>query len=321
METRVVNVNVNLGHPDPDNEKLKDVFDNRNEERVAELHAYIESFPLPVIDYPVETCEEGFLLNLTTAILNKVTGLIFLFKTALFHGWRDFKRSELTVYTDNHTFDCQAVYHAKESEFAGMTLEHPRGMFGSYKDAIASAKELLNVLDINRRTELIKDTAKKISRAAFSSDANFYSVVEVSAKEFSKIEKDVLAAYQKTEKYFTDKRKDTDKFENLYGNKDGIKEVVNMVTDLDTVLRSVAGIADTLEYVESCVGDMVTALKINEKNLGGKDLAFHKKQLDVLAGLVRSWGIIFEKFSIIVNDIYRVNHNVYINMKVMRDKL
>ena len=311
-----VNISVNLDRKGTDTEKLKDIVNNRATERLQELHACMEAFEL---EYDPESVagEEGFgsfVLNCLTGIANTITGILFLFKTGLFDGWRDFKRSELTEYCQAHVFTVKRLKHLTEGEFAPTEFEKPRGMLGSYMNAINSLEAVFNEMNIEAAAKRMLTVAKDIRDKIRTPDNVLSGIIEASNRDFDKIEKNVTKVFDKSSAIFTEKKTDTATFKELYGNTMQFEAVIDKLQDMDDVMRSVAGIESTMEDIEKVVKETIDDVKRYSVNIP-------KKTLDQFVAMIRNWGFMFEKFSVAVNDLYRVNHNVCINLKIVANKL
>ena len=308
-----VNINVNIDKKEKIEEQLKDIAHNRSKERLETLHVAIESYQIKFnIDLtPGNESFTGFIKNFLSDILNTIAGMIYLFKTALFDGWRDFKRSELTEYCQSHAVSIRRVFHNYEGVYDHLEMEHPEGMKGDYNKAISSLEELFNVINISATSKRMKEIAKQLYNSVTINVGEFTSLVETSNREFDRVERDVNRAFDKTSAIFTDKRNDNAKFKELYGSNRGFEDTVNRVIDLDDVMRSVAGVEDDLESLESTINDMVKYFRHNP------DRVVNKNTLSTLSKLIRRWGFLFEKFSIGANDLYRVNHNICVNLMTL----
>jgi hypothetical protein len=312
-----INISVNLDKKEKIEEQLKDFAHNRSTERVETLHAAIESYQ---IEFNIDLCagNEGFsnyIKNFFSGILNTITGMLYLFKTALFDGWRDFKRSELTEYCQSHAVTVRRIVRAEEGSYTFKDMEHPEGMQGGYVSAIDSLVAVFNALNISATTKRMKEIAKQMYNATAGNATEFANVVETSNREFDKIEREVNRVFDKSSTIFTEKRNDVAKFKVLYGTNRNMEDIIDRLIKMDDVLQSVAGVESDLESIQDTVKETVDYLKT------APDAAISKKTIDVFSQLVRHWGFLFEKFSISVNDLYRVNHNVCVNLRVLADEL
>lgn len=308
-----VNINVNIDKKEKIEEQLKDIARNRSTERVEALHAAIESYQVE-FNIDLTAGNEGFtnfIKNFFSGILNTIAGMVYLFKTALFDGWRDFKRSELTEYCQSHAMSIRRVVRNDEGIYNHLDMEHPEGMKGDYLTAIDSLVAVFNTLNITAATKRMKEIAKQMYRGTVGNGGDFANIVETSNREFDKIEHDVNRVFDKSSAVFTEKRNDSAKFTALYGSNRGMENIIDRLMKLDDVMQSVAGVESDLEDIESTVKDIVEYFKVSPEGY------ITKKTLDTFSKLVRHWGFLFEKFSISVNDLYRVNHNVCVNLRFL----
>jgi hypothetical protein len=52
------------------------------------------------------------------------------------------------------------------------------------------------------------------------------------------------------------------------------------------------------------------------ENIDGKDLT--RQQLDMLSKIARAWGTHFDRFATVINDVYRIDHNVTLDIVQIR---
>ena len=69
---------------------------------------------------------------------------------------------------------------------------------------------------------------------------------------------------------------------------------------------------DRLKHLEQTIEYIGESENINDMS---------RSSVDSLAKIVRSWAFLFEKYSIIINDLYRVNHNLVYNLEDLRKNL
>lgn len=308
-ETRHVNINVNIDKSHELDEKIADAMQNRDEERTAALHAAFEAYHIEMPTMGLElvpgTEDFGqFVRNLIIGLANKITGAIYLLKTALFDGWRDLKRTELEVFCQNHSFDLTAITRQDRYRFEKMVLEHPEGMVGSYMQAADTLAKFFNELDMHALVAQMRSITNSVRKSLGRGSTEFISVVDSANRDFRDM-KVIERAFEETSKVFTTKKNDSATFKVLYDTPQLLKKTVDKVSRMDVVLKSVAGIVAELETIENEIKNISNHPNIKE---------LPKKHVELLSKMVFNWAVIFEKFSIVTNDLYRVNHNITINL-------
>lgn len=305
--TRHVNINVNVDTKNKEEELLKNIAENRGELRVKVLHNYIERSTIYVTPELIAG-QEGFIDNVFNGILNKLGGIVYLFKTALFDGWRDFKRTELKVYHDNRLSSLRSIYRIERGALDHLNLDHPRGMRGDYLSAIAALKAVFNVLNMSDTASKIIEVIDKLDSELYVNNPLFVSLVESTSRDYTKLERDINRAFDSASKIFTEGSDDKAKFTALYGSNAGIEKVMDTILDMEDQFQSVAGIYSKLEKIQN---------KVKTLSESAKRVKLSSKEVNMLYDLIRIWGFMFEKFSLTINDLYRVNHNVYVNLLVI----
>lgn len=307
--TRHVNVSVNIDTKNKEEEILKNIADNHGTLRVATLHNYITRSNIHITPELIAS-QEGFVDNVFNSILNKISGLMYLFKTALFDGWRDFKRTELKVFHDNHLASLRSIYKIKPGILDHITFEHPCGMQGDYITALNTLENVFNALNMSDTASKIVEVIEKLQSQVYIGNGTFSAVLDTEGRNFAKLEKEINKAFDKASEVFTEKKNDKAKLKDLYGTPADIETVVDKLIDMETHFQAVAGIYSKLEKIQDKVTDLNESVKRNE---------ISAKEINMLYDLIRVWGFMFEKFSLNVNDLYRVNHNVYVNLLVIDD--
>ena len=242
-------------------------------------------------------------------IVNIIGHVVKLFSTGLFYGWRDFKRSELQEYCDSNMMTVSEIMEEKNfAAYRKLQIECPRGMQGMYSPAVSSLLKYLNDLDMGARSKeicaMINDLVDDVRRSNLQ--VNAY----VRRTNGSVLPKTLETDYTTlSKKYFTSGSRDKDSFEKLFDSVSEAKSIVNDVKDADSHLREVATVHDRLMDVNSAVNDMITnhADKINAT------------QVTDLVNLIRAIAFSFDRYSVVVNDLTRVGHNLVIDIRRMRD--
>lgn len=120
--------------------------------------------------------------------------------------------------------------------------------------------------------------------------------------------------FNDTEKYMTTKKVDMMKCSQAFpGKAAGFSEILDMLLDKgNSYLQSVAAIHSRLEEVEELVKEI--AEYANRVQLT-------RQQLDMLSKLARAWAVNFDRFATVINDVYRIDHNVTLDIVQIRKYL
>jgi hypothetical protein len=116
--------------------------------------------------------------------------------------------------------------------------------------------------------------------------------------------------FKETEKHMTTKKVDTMLCKDLFPRGAGFKEVVDALTSVgNSHLQSVASIHSRMTEVEETVKEIAEIVNTKE---------ITRQQLDMLSKIARVWATYFDRFATVINDVYRIDHNVTLNIVQIR---
>lgn len=242
-------------------------------------------------------------------IVNIIGHVVNLFTTGLFYGWRDFKRSELQEYCDSNVLTVSSLMSEKNfGLYRTLQVECPRGMQGMYRPAVTALLKYLNDLDMGARSKeicaMIDDLVDDVRRN------NLQTNTYVRKTHGSLLPKSLETDYAALgKKYFTSGSRDKDTFEKLFDSVSDVKNIVDDVKDADSHLREVATVHDRLMTINSAVNDMITNHVDKIKTA----------QVNDLVNIIRAIAFSFDRYSVVVNDLTRIGHNLVIDIRRMRD--
>lgn len=261
----------------------------------------LESFLSPVVN--------GF-----AGILNVIGHVVNLGKTGLFHGFRDFKRSELMDYTDSNFATMQRLYMAKYVDCMDLMCDRPEGLITTYAKALDAIFAFLDELDLAAKSKQMLEAGNLLLDSVRSQNSTFTTTVSDVYREYGNLSK-INSLYSKVETCFSSSRNEAGQvpYRKLYNSQREFTDVVkSLLGKGNTHLRSVAGVFSRLEELEEVITELANT--VNEVNLS-------RSQLDVLSKIARAWAEQFDKFAVVVNDIYRIDHNVTLNVQDLRKHL
>jgi len=259
-------------------------------------------------------CAEGFMSNVTNGLygLGNIVGHILnLFRTGLFDGWRDFKRSELRAYVQSNEFTMLRFNSPNYSSACmSLELEVPEGMVSSYDTTLNALFAFLDELNLNEVSKNVLETADTILVSLRAQNGKFNDIVRDVYSDYSN-NAAVENKFRDTERHMTTKRVDKMKFKEAYpGGFRELKDVVEkVITTGNSHLQSVASIHSRMEETEELMGAI--AKLVDVKSIG-------RQQLDQLSKIARVWAYNFDKFATIINDVYRIDHNITGNIMQCR---
>ena len=280
-------------------------FQQQREQLIAQLHMLEYLSNNEKLGY---IGQEGFvsaLKNSVTGLANIMGHILNLFKTSLFDGWRDFKRSELAEYSDSNRFTMGRLYSSENfQKVAFLQVDTPKGMIGSYIDAIASLQKFLDMLNmLDRSTKMLRMT-ETIYTDIVKVNPSFSSHVNDVYREMTP---PLVAKYfDETSKIFTARKDDKQQFRTLFKDMREYETCVKQCIHMDSHLRAVASVHSRMEDISQLVDKIIeNADKMT------------RPQVDDLVKMVRMYAETFDRYAVVINDLNRVNHNLtFVTMSI-----
>lgn len=252
---------------------------------------------------------EGFtdvIKNLLSGIVNTFGHLLNLFKTALFYGWRDFKRGELSEYADSNALTIRRLYFEDNYyRLANEEIDVPQGMKGTYLQALGSLDAFLAEINMTQRAQRIEEMSANILQSYKRSNPSFSSHIKQGIKDFDT--RRLYSLFVTCGKYFTTKRDARSAFNKAFATSKEYKVVCEQCMEGDSYLRAVAGVHSRLESTEKNFTEMI--------EYGG---AASINDLRELSKLARYFAESFDMYSTVIRDRLRIDHNLMLVTKDMR---
>lgn len=252
--------------------------------------------------------------NGVRGVVNVLGHVLNLFRTGLFDGWRDFKRSELTAYCQSNiaTIRYMKTNNKIFDQCMNVNLYVPQGMVGTYSKTLAVMLDYLSELNmLEMSKQMLEVTDNILTNLRASNNKVFGDIIQdVYAQYTNTTRLDQL--FRETEKYMTTKKVDTMPCKDAFPDKgQGFSDLVNILTSVgNSHLQSVASIHSYMTEVEETVKEI--AERINTKEIS-------RQQLDMLSKIARTWAVHFDRFATVINDVYRIDHNVTLDIVQMRN--
>lgn len=306
-----VDININtkdiLDDQTQKEELLTDIDSNRSVDRIEYIHALLTQ-EYSSIDKRLGMEDfSTFMRNILMSISNSVQHIMYLFKTAIFNGWKDFKRSELAVYCDNKASTVKNILKSDTPIFIDMELDTPKGFNGSYLQGMCVISEALADINMLQRANQMEILVKKISNIVIYGENTFTAAVESANRDFANT-KNINTVFAKTEKVFTSSSKSKATFRELYGTVDGLHGTLETMEGMEKDFQDVALVSERLESIETIVSGFIDHPNIYKLS---------KDHVNMLGDIIKGMGFVFEKYAILMNDLFRINHNITINLKDM----
>ena len=259
-------------------------------------------------------CTEGLMNNITNGVVgvgNIIGHILNLFRTGLFDGWKDFKRSELRAYVQSNEVTMIRFNSRNYSDSClNITVDVPEGMVSPYSKTLDVLFEFLDELNLNDVSKEILETSDTILSSLKAQNNTFNNIVKDVYNDYGN-NAHIEAKFRNTERHMTTKRTDKMLFKEAYpGGFEELKAVIDrLITVGNTHMQSVAAIHSRMEETEEVVNAIAKLVDVK---------AIGRPQLDQLSKISRAWAYNFDKFATVINDVYRIDHNVTSNIMQCR---
>ena len=245
---------------------------------------------------------EGLYTASRNAILGLTNSVIMvgaLVSTGILHGWRDFKRSELTEYIHSNRATVPLLYRVSMEDIGDTNMPIPQGMKTMYLEVVNFLIDYLKKADMKRTTRGMRDIAEGILKDVKKGTDIFSS--DTKGKIQALKLKDLETHFKKSWKFFeADSKSFVEKpFRECFKTTADFKSSVVNAQDMDDDLRQVASIHDVVADIESTYKVIV-----NHQD------TIDPKKLDDLADLTREFAICISNYATVINDVNRVQHNL-----------
>lgn len=297
-----------------------DIDTNRDKRRVEELRRkrnliLTKITTIDRITYNYATgvlSQEGFtdaITNAGTGILNIVGHMTNLLATAILYGLREFKRSELTEYSDSNRATMSRLYSADYRRMTGLTVPVPQGMVGQYAPAMKVLVDFFKTSDMLKKSKIMYNTIKDIRSDIYKNRTNFESYVRDAHRTFNTT--DTYKAFTDTTRIFTTRNdSDNKEFCKMFNDMGEYEYCCKTGMDMDSELRQVASVYSYMRDSEREVDLIIKkADKLDESQVKG------------IAQVVRSVAEITDMYGTCANDLRRMTNNLLWVTKRMRSHL
>lgn len=259
----------------------------------------------------------GFIGGAIDAVHAVISHITALFKTALFDGWRDFKRSELNFLCDSSEFRVKRIYRLPYENVANVRIVIPQGMITPYPKTSQDSFACLDTIDMEEKSKNILAAADGILTNLRSDNSKFNAVVDDLRSDFLN-RTDLDRAFDSTSKNFSNNKKDDEVlFQKQFRNMREFQETIELVADKgNRYLQGVSSIHSRLEETEEIVTEICDVIKRKEA-----DVNISRSQVDILSKAARAWAVLFDHYSVVINDVSRLDHNLSISINRIIDAL
>lgn len=252
----------------------------------------------------------GFVSNGLYGIVNIVGHILSNATNLLFRGWRDFKRSELNAYLSSNVTLMGRINDESNYKYLNkFKLYIPEGMAGKYPDAFKSLVDYLDMIDMKKTVTMAQDSIDSLAKRLrnkkltnFERELNNINGV-VNNREFDK-------KFKETEKYFTTKKNHDSEFQIQFASMSDFAEFVDELCTGDEYLRDVSSVYETVQKIEKSLAVICD----DKDNLSKQDVSY-------IASAIRTLAVRVDNYATCINDMNRLQHNVYENIKAIRSKL
>lgn len=271
-------------------------------QKLNELDRFIHMYRCGNMPY---AALENIIVNALAGIGNTFGHILALLKTKILRGFSSFQRSELTAYVQSNKITIMRLYGVSHWELKDtFIVEIPKGMKGTYLNAINALSDYLNTLNMERLSKGMVDTLQSITYDMKKQNPEFSQHVTIAN---NLIDKSCNDKFQKLSTIFTEDNNSSCKFGQVFET-DELKPVVEKCIDMDIHFRCAAAVNGRIGTIEKEVNSIIAeGSKINPD------------QADSLSKIIRVFAETFDTYGITLTDLSRVNHNLYFMLTQMRN--
>lgn len=175
----------------------------------------------------------------------------------------------------------------------------------------------LDTIDMEEKSKNILAAADGILTNLRSDNSKFNAVVDDLRSDFLN-RTDLDRAFDSTSKNFSNNKKDDEVlFQKQFRNMREFQETIELVADKgNRYLQGVSSIHSRLEETEEIVTEICDVIKRKEA-----DVNISRSQVDILSKAARAWAVLFDHYSVVINDVSRLDHNLSISINRIIDAL
>ena len=252
----------------------------------------------------------GLISNGLYGIVNVVGHIVSNAANLLFRGWRDFKRSELSAYlSSNVTLMSRIDDESNYQLLNRFKLYIPEGMVGKYPDAFQSLVAYLNIIDMRMSVVYARDSIELLAKHLKNKKLNDFER-ELDNLNAIVNNQEVDKKFKETEKYFTTKKNHESEFQTQFSSMGDFAKFVDELCNADGYLRDVSSVYSTVQNIEK----LLSAICEDKDALSKKDVSY-------IASVIRSLAAHVDNYATCINDVNRLQHNTYENIKAIRNRL
>lgn len=252
----------------------------------------------------------GLISNGLYGIVNVVGHIVSNAANLLFRGWRDFKRSELSAYLSSNVTLLSRINDESNYQLLNrFKLYIPEGMVGKYPDAFQSLVAYLNIIDMRMSVVYARDSIELLAKHLKNKKLNDFER-ELDNLNAIVNNQEVDKKFKETEKYFTTKKNHESEFQTQFSSMGDFATFVDGLCNADGYLRDVSSVYSTVQNIEKLLGAICE----------DKD-ALSKKDVSYIASVIRSLAAHVDNYATCINDVNRLQHNTYENIKAIRNRL
>lgn len=251
----------------------------------------------------------SFIKKLFVGIANLLIHVINNFKTMIFKGFKNLKRSELKAYHESNALSINKIYKLDFNEIRETKTPMPKGLTTSYKKA---TEIVVNALDNYNTEDLCKSGLEVIKNIhiGFQSGKSVSQYID-SANSSADV-KSIERKYNEVMKCFSGKETEGI-FYKCFTSMDDLKYTDVELLKAEKYLLSVDTVHGYLGDMKLVIDKIISGL--SEVTEG--DLPIDKKDILNLAQLIRSLAETFDYFGSTVNRLHILEHNLCEVFKVL----
>jgi hypothetical protein len=256
-----------------------------------------------------------FLRKTVFGFVNVLGHILNTFKTNVFKGFKDLKRSELRYYHESNVLSVSRLLRADFNVFSELDIDFPDKMSATYLETSTNIDKFLNYMDMPTRIKAIyKHTSNTLQSAMTTAEDRNQLGATLTAMDFKLI--DLAKQFKTVDNCFKDtKHVKHKRFSKLFPKTGDVPATDTVLLKCEAHMQGVGKVYDDLTLIENEFEKLLEA--IDKKTITD----INKETMQVLAAYCTAIARMCDMYGVVMQDLQRVEHNFVMVLKTLRKKL
>lgn len=220
-----------------------------------------------------------------------------------------FKESEVTKLVKACSAQLEDMLKLNFKEYKDLKVAVPRGFNGKYIPALSSLTTFLDILKVSDRIEnKILPILREIVRLTHN-NGNGKLTLPYSVQGSSIFSMNIESEFKPTEKFFTSGNNHEAKLDEVVTDFNELRDVCLKLSDADSYLSEAVVVYKQMEDCSELAHNLIKAKAFMDKPM-----------VNYLASILTDIGLCFSLYATTLNDLQRLNHNVYLDVLTVFNK-